>query len=70
MIYRRSFTAEYYVYDIMRSTVKRVSTKGPQKSATISHDGRFVAYERDNNIFISSLDYGTDNQITKDGAKK
>ncbi|MEZ3552017.1 MAG: S9 family peptidase [Muribaculaceae bacterium] len=69
MIYRRSFTAEYYVYDIMRSTVKRVSTKGPQKSATISHDGRFVAYERDNNIFISSLDYGTDNQITKDGAK-
>lgn len=68
-IYRHSFTAEYYVYDIMRSTVKRVSSKGAQRAATISHDGRFVAYERDNNIFISSLDYGTDNQITKDGAK-
>lgn len=68
-IYRRSFTAEYYVYDTMRSTVKRVSSKGAQRAATISHDGRFVAYERDNNIFISSLDYGTDNQITKDGAR-
>lgn len=66
-IYRYSFTAEYYVYDTMRSTVKRVSEKGPQRAATISHDGRFVAYQRDNNIFISSLDYGTDNQITTDG---
>lgn len=68
-IYRHSFTAEYYVYDRMRSTVKRVSSKGAQRAATISHDGRFVAYERGNNIFISSLDYETDNQITKDGAK-
>ena len=68
-IYRHSYTAEYYVYDIMRSTVKKVSEKGPQRGAVISHDGRFVAYERDNNIFIASLDYGTDNQITKDGEK-
>lgn len=68
-IYRHSFTAEYYVYDRMRSTVKRVSAKGAQRGAVISHDGRFVAYERGNNIFISSLDYGTDNQITKDGEK-
>lgn len=67
-IYRHSFTADYYVYDIMRSTVKRVSKQGPQRGAVISHDGRFVAYERGNNIFISSLDYETDNQITKDGA--
>ncbi len=66
-IYRHSFTADYYVYDMMRSTVKMVSKKGPQRGAVISHDGRFVAYTRDNNIFISSLDYETDNQITTDG---
>ncbi|MDE6770882.1 MAG: DPP IV N-terminal domain-containing protein, partial [Muribaculaceae bacterium] len=66
-IYRYSFTADYYVYDTFRSTVKRVSAGGPQRGAVISHDGRFVAYIRDNNIFISSLDYGTDNQITQDG---
>lgn len=68
-IYRRSFTADYYVFDTFRSTVKRVSSKGPQRGAVISHDGRFVAYTRDNNIFISSLDYDTDNQITKDGER-
>lgn len=67
-IYRASFTAEYYVYDIMRNTLKRVSEKGKQRGATISHDGRMVAYVRDNNIFISNLDYETDNPITTDGA--
>lgn len=66
-IYRYSFKAEYFVYDTFRSTVKRVSSKGAQRGAVLSHDGRFVAYVRDNNIFISSLDYGTDNQITNDG---
>lgn len=68
-IYRRSFTAEYYVYDRMRSTVKRVSEKGAQRGAVISHDGRFVAYERGNNVFVSSLDYETDVQVTKDGER-
>lgn len=66
-IYRHSFRAEYYVYDIMRSTLKRVSTQGPQQCATLSHDGRMVAYQRDNNIFISNLDYDTDRAITTDG---
>ncbi len=66
-IYRRSFTAQYYVYDIMRSTLARVSENGPQRGAVISHDGRMVAYTRDNNIFISNLDYGTDRAITEDG---
>lgn len=68
-IYRNSFTAEYYVYDTMRGTIQRVSTKGAQRGATLSHDGRSVAYMRANNIFISNLDYGTDKAITKDGEK-
>ena len=66
-IYRYSFRAEYYVYDTFRSTLARVSDKGKQRGATISHDGRYVAYERDNNIWISNLDYKTDNAITSDG---
>ena len=66
-IYRYSFRAEYYVYDTFRSTLARVSDKGPQRGATMSHDGRYVAYERDNNIFISNLDYKTDVAITEDG---
>lgn len=66
-IYRYSFTAEYYVYDTFRSTLAKVSDGGPQRCATISHDGRLVAYVRDNNIFISNIELGTDNAITKDG---
>ena len=66
-IYRHSFWAEYYVYDIMRHTLKHVSENGPQRGAIISHDGRKVAFMRDNNIYISNLEYGTELQITKDG---
>ena len=69
-IYRYSFTAEYYVYDTMRGTTQRVSAGGPQRGATMSHDGRMVAYMRDNNIYISNLDYGTDKAITKDGEER
>lgn len=66
-IYRYSFTADYYVYDIMRSTLARVSDGGPQRGATISHDERMVAYQRDNNLFISNIDYKSDKAITTDG---
>lgn len=68
-IYRYSFRAEYYVYDTFRGTLAKVSDKGLQRGATMSHDGRCVAYERDNNIYISNLDYKTDIAITEDGKK-
>lgn len=67
-IWRYSFTAEYYVYDTMRSTLQRVSSQGAQRGATMSHDGLRIAYVRDNNIFISNLDYKTDIAVTTDGA--
>ncbi|MDE7419795.1 MAG: DPP IV N-terminal domain-containing protein [Muribaculaceae bacterium] len=67
-IWRYSFTAEYYVYDIMRATMQRVSSQGAQRGATMSHDGLRVAYVRDNNVFISNLDYNTDIAVTTDGA--
>lgn len=66
-IYRHSFIADYYVYDTMRSTLAKVSENGPQRSATMSHDGRLVAYVRDNNVFVSNIDYKTDIAVTKDG---
>lgn len=68
-IYRHTFRAEYYVYDISRRTMKRVSEAGPQQGATLSHDGRMVAYQRDNNIYISNLEYGTDIAVTSDGER-
>lgn len=66
-IYRNSFTAEYYLYDIMRGTMKKISNGGPQRVATVSHDGRKVAFVRDNNIIISNLEYETERAVTVDG---
>lgn len=68
-IYRHSFTADYYVYDITRSILAKVSDKGAQRGCVISHDGRMVAYSRDNNVWISNLDYRTDKAITEDGVR-
>lgn len=66
-IYRHTFRAEYYVYDVARQTIKKVSEGGPQQGATLSHDGRMVAYQRGNNLYISNLEYDTDRAITTDG---
>ncbi|MDE5663918.1 MAG: DPP IV N-terminal domain-containing protein [Muribaculaceae bacterium] len=66
-IYRHTFRAEYYVYDVARRTLTRVSEAGAQQGAILSHDGRMVAYQRGNNIYIANLDYGTDVAVTTDG---
>ena len=67
-IYRHSFKAEYYVYDIARNNIKPLSTNGLQEVPTFSPDGRMIAFVRDNNIYIAKLDYGTEVAVTKDGS--
>ena len=66
-IYRRSFTAEYYVYDRQDQTLKPLSTNGPQRLATFSPQGDKVGFVRNNNLFIKDLQKGTEEQITHDG---
>ena len=67
-IYRRSFKANVYDYDVRRNYVKPISdSKGKQMIPTFSPDGRMVAYVSDNNIWIRKFDYDTEVQVTKDG---
>jgi len=66
-IYRRSFTAEYFVWDIKTKQLFPVSTHGVQRLATISPDGTQVAFVRDNNLFITELKTGNETQVTFDG---
>ncbi|MDE7401872.1 MAG: S9 family peptidase [Muribaculaceae bacterium] len=66
-IYRHSFTAQYYVYDVLRSTLALVSANGPQRDATMSHDGRMVAFMRDNNVYVTNIDYKSEVRVTSDG---
>jgi dipeptidyl-peptidase-4 len=67
-IYRRSWQANVYDYDVRRNFLKPLSeTKGKVMIPTFSPDGRMVAFVRGNNIWLKKLDYDTESQITKDG---
>ncbi|HLP12567.1 MAG TPA: DPP IV N-terminal domain-containing protein, partial [Flavobacteriales bacterium] len=70
-IYRRSFTATYYVYDLKTKTISLLadSEKGPQQLADISPDGQKVAFVRANNIFYKDLKTGEEVQVTTDGKR-
>ena len=67
-IYRRSFTAEYYIYNVKNNTIEPLSKNGPQQVPLFSPDGFQVAFVRNNNIFLVKLLFGnSESQITKDG---
>jgi len=66
-IYRHSYKANYFVWDIAQKKLFPLSKKGKQQLAIFSPDGNKVTYVRDNNIFIMDLIKNTENQITNDG---
>ncbi|MDR2683749.1 MAG: S9 family peptidase [Dysgonamonadaceae bacterium] len=68
-IYRRSWQADVYDFDMRRNFLRPLSgTPGKIRIPTFSPDGRMVAFVRDNNIWIKKFDYDTEIQITKDGS--
>ncbi|MDW7693271.1 S9 family peptidase [Flammeovirgaceae bacterium SG7u.111] len=66
-IYRRSFKAEYYVYDLESKKLQKLSDGGKQSYATFSPDGSKVAFARDNNLFYVTLSDMKEVQVTDDG---
>lgn len=66
-IYRRSFTADYYVFDREKETLIPLSENGRQEVASFSPSGNKVAFVRNNNIYIKDLDDESEQQITNDG---
>lgn len=66
-VYRRSYTAEYYVYDIQNQKLERLSDYGRQKYACFSPNALKVAFVKENNIFIKDLPSDSVQQITTDG---
>jgi dipeptidyl-peptidase-4 len=67
-IYRHSFRAEAYDYDVRRRMVKQLNESGKKiMIPTFSPDGRMCAYVEDNNIRIKKFDYDTETQVTTDG---
>ena len=68
-IYRHSYRAEVYDYDVRRRMVKQLNESGKKVMIpTFSPDGRMCAYVEDHNIWLKKFDYDTETQVTKDGA--
>ena len=66
-IYRHSFRADYYVYDVASHSLTALSKGGPQQSAIWSPDSRKVAFVRENNLFVVDIDRMSERQVTTDG---
>lgn len=69
-IYRHSFTATYYIYDLHNNRIVPLSKYGPQQTPLFSPDGNQISFVRDNNIFLVKLLYdNAEVQVTKDGKR-
>lgn len=75
-IFRRSEMADWYVYDTMRHTRKHLGDGVLQgvadkrvREVVMSPNGRYVAFVKDNNLYIHKADYGTEVAVTKDENK-
>ncbi len=68
-VYRRSYTAEYYVYEVRTRLMRPLSTRFKQTMIPcFSPDSRMVAFVAENNIYIKKLDYNSEVAVTVDGA--
>ncbi|NDW08377.1 S9 family peptidase [Dysgonomonas sp. 520] len=68
-IYRHSFKANYFYYDIRRNLIRPLTeNKSKQMAPVFSKDGRMLAFVVDNNIWLAKFDYDSESQVTKDGS--
>ncbi len=66
-IYRRSYSAEYYVYNISRATLTALSGGTRQTLPEFSPDGKMIAFVRDNNLLVNEIETGNEFAVTTDG---
>ncbi len=67
-IFRHSFTADYYLYDIVGKKLKKLFDFQVQEP-TFSPDGNKIAYAKENNLYVYDLASATSTPITTDGQK-
>ncbi len=63
-IYRRSGTADFYVYSLDDHSL-RLAARGA-RTGELSPDGSMLGYERDGNMFVYSLSGAKETQLTDD----
>ena len=67
-IFRHSFTADYFIYDVSLKTLTKIGENKIQEP-TFSPDGSKVAYAFQNNLFVYDVQSKVHTQITTDGKK-
>ncbi|RKS94497.1 dipeptidyl-peptidase-4 [Flavobacterium limicola] len=67
-IFRHSFTADYYLYDIAGKKIKKLFDFQVQEP-TFSPDGNRIAYAKENNLYVYDLATDKSTPITTDGQK-
>ncbi len=67
-IFRHSFLAIYYVYDIASKTLIKISDQKIQEPK-FSPNNTEIAFAKDNNLHLFSIETNQTKQITKDGQK-
>ena len=69
-IYRRSFTAVYYLYDLTTKQLMPLDEKHqPQSLAEYSPDGKSVSFIYGNDIFVKQVANGKVVKLTEDGKR-
>ncbi|MFM7758835.1 MAG: S9 family peptidase [Crocinitomicaceae bacterium] len=69
-IYRRSFAASYYLYDIASKKLSALDEEHtPQTLAEYSPDGKLVSYIHGNDLFVKNVVTGEIKKLTQDGKK-
>lgn len=69
-IYRHSFTADYVLYDKQQKKSRHITRYNDQQQVPqFSPDSRWIAYVKDNNIFLQDVKSGTLTTVTTDGVK-
>jgi dipeptidyl-peptidase-4 len=67
-IFRHSFTADYYLYDIANKKLRKLFDFQVQEP-TFSPDGKKIAYAKENNLYVYDLASNKSTPITTDGKK-
>ena len=67
-IFRHSFTADYYLYNIETKQLTKLFDS-PVQEPTFSPDGKKIAYAKDNNLYVYDLASKKSTAITTDGKK-
>lgn len=69
-VWRARTKGQYYVLDLETRTLSPITTQpGWQMFAKFSPSGRYVAFVRDHNIYLSDLESGEEQPLTRDGSE-